>query len=252
MGGVRPPTDPAATLPVADVRAALADVDALDGFFTISTRDTIDPSWRPFTTFTGDAVARRVGEVDVQLGEPGTRIAASLLTLSITARFTALMLAAAVQHQVLLALPHGRLCWRPWSGGPMPLWIAEPGGTRLPAVDAPDAADAVAAELAATHLAPLVAAVREQVTVSPRVLWGNAASSLSGAMRVLITERPALREPAVALARGIVAREPLAGLGEFVAEPEHPTGIGFARRTCCLFYRVPGGGTCGDCVLNRR
>ena len=43
---------------------------------------------------------------------------------------------------------------------------------------------------------------------------------------------------------------PLAGLGEFVEEPSHPTGVGFARRTCCLFYRVPGGGTCGDCVLN--
>ncbi|MEC4021033.1 (2Fe-2S)-binding protein, partial [Streptomyces sp. H27-D2] len=23
----------------------------------------------------------------------------------------------------------------------------------------------------------------------------------------------------------------------------------FVRRSCCLYYRVPGGGMCGDCVL---
>jgi ferric iron reductase protein FhuF len=25
--------------------------------------------------------------------------------------------------------------------------------------------------------------------------------------------------------------------------------LGFRRRSCCLFYRLPGGGTCGDCPL---
>ncbi|MGW5694872.1 (2Fe-2S)-binding protein, partial [Streptomyces asiaticus] len=25
--------------------------------------------------------------------------------------------------------------------------------------------------------------------------------------------------------------------------------LGYRRRTCCLYYRVPGGGLCGDCVL---
>jgi len=24
------------------------------------------------------------------------------------------------------------------------------------------------------------------------------------------------------------------------------------RRSCCLFYRLPGAGTCGDCVLDER
>ena len=28
-----------------------------------------------------------------------------------------------------------------------------------------------------------------------------------------------------------------------------PDGEGFRRRSCCLYYRVPGGGLCGDCVL---
>jgi ferric iron reductase protein FhuF len=238
-------------VPTDEVRALLADVDALGGFFTISTRpeEAVDPSWSPLTTFTGDPLVRRIDEVDTQLGSPGHRIAASLLAMSVTARFTGLMLAASAAHGTVLRLPHDRLHWRPWSGGPMPLWIAEPGGTPL---DGPTGVDDLAAELCTVHLEPLVTAVRERVTVSPRVLWGNAAASWAGALRVLVTERPALHDRAVALAQDVVAREPLAGLGGFVAEPGHPTGIGFARRTCCLFYRVPGGGTCGDCVLNHR
>jgi hypothetical protein len=69
---------------------------------------------------------------------------------------------------------------------------------------------------------------------------------------MLLTQRPDSSSGALALAVGILGRPPLAGLGEVVAEPGHPTGVGFARRTCCLFYRVPGGGTCGDCVLDAR
>jgi FhuF-like iron-sulfur protein len=26
-------------------------------------------------------------------------------------------------------------------------------------------------------------------------------------------------------------------------------GLSFRRRSCCLYYRVPGGGLCGDCTL---
>jgi hypothetical protein len=25
----------------------------------------------------------------------------------------------------------------------------------------------------------------------------------------------------------------------------------FRRRSCCLYYRIPGGGRCGDCALDR-
>ncbi|WP_372507037.1 (2Fe-2S)-binding protein [Actinomadura madurae] len=28
-------------------------------------------------------------------------------------------------------------------------------------------------------------------------------------------------------------------------------GGGFVRNNCCLYYRVPGGGMCGDCGLAR-
>lgn len=29
------------------------------------------------------------------------------------------------------------------------------------------------------------------------------------------------------------------------------TGSAFRRRSCCLYYRVPGGGICGDCCFTR-
>lgn len=238
------------------LRTTLGSVDALGGFFALATRpaEAADPSWRPVADLFGagpdDALGRRIHEVATGVGA-SDRVAASLLGLSLASRPTAILLAAAAEHQVLPALPLAVLHWRPWSGGPLPLWVDADRVTAsaLGAPDDPDTADAVATELAVVHLAPLVDAVRARVSVSARVLWGNTASALAGAVRVLATERPAVRDDAVALARGVLAREPFAGLGAFVPEPSHPTGIGFARRTCCLFYRVPGGGTCGDCVL---
>ena len=41
-------------------------------------------------------------------------------------------------------------------------------------------------------------------------------------------------------------------------DPEFPPAVSpqqgpaFTRRTCCLYYRLPGGGLCGDCVLHQR
>lgn len=266
--GPEPESDPepASDMAPERVRAVLADADALGGFFAISTRpeESADPSWRPVAELFGpvrsddDPLARRIDEVAAQLGA-SRRVAASLLELSLSARATAIVLAAVVEHGVLPLIPPERLCWRPWPGGPIPLWIDEPGGravgrpvtdTDTDGADGPGRlADAVAAELDRSHLRPLVDAIRARASVSPRVMWGNAASSMAGAVRVLALERPHTRDTARALAAAVLARPPLDGLGGFVPEPAHPTGFGFARRTCCLFHRVPGGGVCGDCVL---
>jgi hypothetical protein len=246
---VTPDTDPSR------VRAALADVDSLGGFFAVSTRDaeSADPSWRPVSELYGpptggDALDRRIEEVAGQLGAT-RRVAASLLGLSLSARGTAVLLAAVVEHGILPLLPADRLRWRPWPGGPIPWWIGEPGGHAVGAPDTAATADAVAVELDRAHLRPLVEAIRARESVSPQVLWGNAASSLAGAVRVLAVERPHARDGARALATALLERAPLAGLGAFTPEPAHPTGFGFVRSTCCLFHRVPGGGTCGDCVI---
>jgi ferric iron reductase protein FhuF len=41
----------------------------------------------------------------------------------------------------------------------------------------------------------------------------------------------------------------LRGHGRYVRPwPGRPEQF-FVRHSCCLFYRLPGGGTCADCVL---
>jgi ferric iron reductase protein FhuF len=239
----------------ADLTREMDDVAALGGFFGLATgpAERADPSWRPFGSFTGAVLDERVDQVAEQLGGAPRRIAASLLSLSVSARVTALVLGAGTLHGAVPRL-HDRLQWRPWSGGPAPLWIERPeavedsAGREDPA-GPENLAAAAAHELDAT-LRPLLDAIGAQASVSAQVVWGNVASSLGGALRMLLTQRPDSSSGALALAVGTLGYPPLAGLGEFVEEPSHPTGVGFARRTCCLFYRVPGGGTCADCVLN--
>ncbi|MHC1562780.1 (2Fe-2S)-binding protein [Actinomycetospora sp. C-140] len=243
------------------VRTVLAACDAVDGFFAISTRDVeaADPSWRPLARFLAvpeqgaDPLAQRLEQVAAGLGAP-RRVAASLLGQSLASRSVSVLLAAAAQGVLPDLSPVSVLHARAWPGGPMPLW-ADPerlDGVLLGAPDDPGTAAAVARALAEDHVAPVVAAMRARASVSERVLWGNAAGALGGAVRVLGSARPDLHDAALALARGVLGQEPFAGLGGFVADPDHPSGLGFARTTCCLYYQVPGGGKCGDCVLNRR
>lgn len=225
---------------------ALADVDTLGGFFVLATGpvEGADPSWRPLPEFAGAVLDDRIDRVADQLGAT-RRVAGSLLGLSVSARITGLVLGAAALHGLVPRL-HDRIHWRPWSGGPAPLWLAAPEATPHD-----DLGATAAAEIART-VDPLLTAIGARARVSDQVLRGNVVSSVGGALRMILTDRPETAGRATAVARAVVGTPPWQGLGEFVAEPAHPTGIGFRRRTCCLFYLVPGGGTCGDCVLAGR
>jgi ferric iron reductase protein FhuF len=85
-----------------------------------------------------------------------------------------------------------------------------------------------------TRVVEVLAPVVDGIGLSPRLLWGNVASALHAAPRVL--ELP----QAGAWAAELLAMPPLRG-----------EMLGDRRATCCLFYEVPGGGLCGDCVLSR-
>jgi hypothetical protein len=240
------------------VLAVLAEVDAVGGFFAVSTRpaEGADPSWCPLATLLAapghgpDPVGERLDQVAEGLGA-GRRVAASLLGQSLASRPASVLLAAAAAGVLPDLAPTIVLHARPWAGGPVPLWVDPERltGADITATDPDDAAAALARVLAQEHVAPIVAGIRARASVSARVLWGNAAASLAGAVRVLGDARPDLHAAALALARRVLDHEPFAGLGRFVADPAHPSGLGFARTTCCLYYRVPGGGKCGDCVL---
>jgi hypothetical protein len=236
--------------PDPEVAAALADVDAVGGFFVLATGPEPDdePTWRPMAALAaGDGpLGGRIDDVAGRMGGAPRRVAGSLLAMSMTSRFTSVLLAAAAVHRVLPDLDD--LQWRPWISGPLPLWLEHPTGRALPAPDDPASGAAVAARLDEV-VRPLLDAVAAEAGVPPQVLWGNVSSALAGSVRSLATERPATLSAAAALAADVVARPPFAGLGSFVDEPSHPTGLGFARRTCCLYYKVAGGGYCADCVL---
>ncbi|NOQ57801.1 (2Fe-2S)-binding protein [Mycolicibacterium fortuitum] len=92
------------------------------------------------------------------------------------------------------------------------------------------------------HLEPLAAGLR--VKMAPRLLYGNAAAALVAAAHELARIRPELRDDIVEVTRTLLTTAELAGTGDL-------TGLTFRRRSCCLYYRVPGGSNCGDCALTR-
>ncbi|MEV6924271.1 (2Fe-2S)-binding protein [Dactylosporangium sp. NPDC051485] len=192
------------------------------------------PDWRPFTELLEpDVLAQRVA-VSRQglvamfgLDEAAVpeRVVASVLFLGYASRLLSPLLAESLDGPIRAVGP-GDLWWRPVPGGPLPMAVG-PVGTR-PASDLFDVA-------VLGLVAPLLEVFRARFRLSPQVLWGNAASALGGAAGQL-------PEGAWAAVAGLLQRPPLAGM----ALVGHHS---LRRRNCCLYYRIPGGGTCGDCVL---
>jgi ferric iron reductase protein FhuF len=81
--------------------------------------------------------------------------------------------------------------------------------------------------------------------ISRRVLWGNLASATAGALSMLRQMTPGGPAAVQEMGTALFARPGLSDTGGF-----GPTG--FRRNSCCLYYRIPGGGLCADCVLTMR
>jgi hypothetical protein len=96
---------------------------------------------------------------------------------------------------------------------------------------------------------PVADAFHSLFRLSPLVLRGNIASALAGAAGMLARSFPDQAETSGQLTARILALGPLRGTGEFVQPDASQPQRFLVRRSCCLYYRVPGGGTCGDCVL---
>jgi hypothetical protein len=234
-----------------DVRALLADVATIGPFFVIRTEpsDQVDAGWRPLADLHTDpaplrdriAHARSVLDCD-------DRVAASIAFQGLAAVLVSAPFAAVAVHGIVPALTPARLRWQPTVSGPLPLWCPEPAGRAVAAGAAPDAL----ATLLDGLLAPLVSAVRAQVPVAERLLRGNAASAVASAKRLVGTARPAAADGAARLAEGVLATGPFAGAGDLLAPSPPDVGWSFRRRTCCLYYKAPGGGLCEDCVLHAR
>jgi len=108
------------------------------------------------------------------------------------------------------------------------LWCNESGSFRLH-IRQPRFGGPAELEVLDGQLAPLIDAWRD--IVAPGLLWGNAASALRGTGEVLDAEADAITAPLFCDPRLGAALDPESG----------------RRRSCCLFYRTPSGGVCGDC-----
>ncbi|MEU6239354.1 (2Fe-2S)-binding protein [Kitasatospora sp. NPDC047058] len=234
--------------------AAVGPYFALDA--ATAPTDGPPPGFRPLRELYAagpDApLAVRVREVARRLGTAEPRVAASILHLGLAARFCSVSLGAAVLLDVVPDLDPDRAhvrvpdqgpidLWTPYRSTPEP-WTPEP-WTPEPWTPGTTQADHLHHALVEGQLAPLAAAVRAAVPLSERLLDGNAASALAGALRMLGPRAAPGR--ARALVAELLERPPLAGTGTL-------RGAGFRRTSCCLYYRVgPGAGVCGDCCFTR-
>jgi iron complex transport system ATP-binding protein len=214
---------------------------AVGPYFAVAVGPDEGPGWRPAGDLYAEpavlvALVERVRE---RLGTPERRVAASIFFQGWAARLWSVGLAMLVHTGRLPVLTPATLRWRD-VGGTVYLRVERP---EL----GPGSAERLAELVVGQHLEPLAGAVRRAVPMSGRVLWGNAASALRGAAevlgaaQVLGTAQLLGREPAAALAGSVGSRGRL-------RDTLDATG---RRRSCCLYYRVPGGRICGDCVLAR-
>ncbi|MFF4158622.1 (2Fe-2S)-binding protein [Streptomyces sp. NPDC001678] len=186
-----------------------------------------------------ETVRQRVATVAARLGTDDTRVAASIAFQGIAGRLLSIGLGSAVLTGEVPDLATGGLRWDTARTAPDDLWSPSPA--------APSGEDLRTAVLHGL-LVPLHDLVRTVTPISSPLLWGNAGSSLAGSLRVLHTwllhrHRAEDAARAVALTRDLFTDPLLRDTGELSGSAT------FVRRTCCLYYRVPGGGMCGDCVL---
>jgi hypothetical protein len=228
-------------------REALRALDELGPFFAVRIhREEPGAPWRPVSELVDRPAVldERVRRVRARLAgdrpaeDVELRVAASVAHLGLVARLVSPVLAVSAVSGELLEPRLRRLRWR-----------AELGAFPLSAPETTTAADPDAlAERVLDGPARQLVEATAAFSVSPRVLWGNVASAVSGAVSAVADGLPQHAAAARELRRALLEREPLRGTGDVV-------GGTFRRRSCCLIYRVAperDGSACGDCVLLAR
>ncbi|MDB1090349.1 (2Fe-2S)-binding protein [Streptomyces sp. ACA25] len=223
-------------------------LDALGGFFALRTDPPPSGRTVPLAqVYAGGDVQlhRRIAAVGERLGHPEPRVAASLAQLSLASRLWSVGLGAAVLHGTVPDLAPDRLHWDPDGQAPDDLWLPAPRPRPVPS----DLPRLLADSILADHLLPLETAVRRVCPVAAGLLRGNAASALAGALRqlgqwCLRHGREDRAHRARHLTAALFHHPALRGTGSL-------NGTAFRRTSCCLYYRIPSGGVCGDCVFPR-
>ncbi|MEU3309352.1 (2Fe-2S)-binding protein [Nocardiopsis sp. NPDC006832] len=171
------------------------------------------------------------------------RVGASLFHQGLASRVLSPVLAAALYHGV--RLDPWRLFVRP--GGPMVVRTTQTGARPL-ASPVPQEIARGPVEETVTGLEGVAAALGGVGGIAPGLLRGNTAAALAGAALSLGRARPEHHESAEQVVRTLLSRPCLKGTGTYTGTKEQGRA-GFRRTTCCLYYRLPEGGLCGDCAL---
>jgi len=203
-----------------------AGLDALGGFFSLSTKDD-GTGWRrgdELLTDLDDAVEDYLG----RLRTDRVDIAGSLLVQGWAARLTAVFMGSTALTGAAPNLAADALDIRLPPRGTLQLALRT--STMLDT-------DEAWRHLCDGHLSPLVEAVHTLCRSGRRRLWGNVAAVAAGAVITLRHNGNILSSPEPA---------ELTGLGNYLSP------FIYARRTCCGLVRVPGRSACGDCVLRWR
>ena len=215
-----------------NIDAQLREIASYGGFFAITVGG--DPAdWLPVRRCYEQGCADLVAATTARYNTTDLRIGASLVQFSHASRLWSPLLACALQYGVLPDLTHLQ---RRATGTELrlPVPVGAP-------VDGP-VPQQLYRTVISEHLEPLAAGLK--VKMAPGLLYGNAAAALVAAAHELAGARPDLRDDVRDVTESLLTTGELVGAGDL-------TGLTFRRRSCCLYYRVPGGSNCGDCALTR-
>jgi hypothetical protein len=243
-----PAGEPAAgAAPAGEARAAaaLAAAARIGPYFAWSPRQD-QPGFSDISEMSDATVlADRVGKARNLLARMGglrpadldERVVASTVFLGLASRLVSPPLAAAALTGIVPLAAH--LWWKQVPSGPIPITYDD-----VTAADPGALADVIVG-----LTGPVLEAFRTRFVLSPQVLWGNVASALGGAHTMITDASPAHAARSAQLVADLLHGEPLAGMAT-LHHPDPAKNRWFlVRNNCCLYYRIPGGGTCGDCVL---
>jgi iron complex transport system ATP-binding protein len=218
--------------------ALFAELADISPYFAVGT-GPVDDGWRPVRQLYTDLALLDgiVDRVGARMDVAERRVAASTFFLGFAARLWSIGLGALAGHRLLPDLDAERLLFRE-SDGQFQLHIEDP-----VAWQGADLEPMLADMVLEWHLTGLSAALRRLWPISQRLLRGNAASALLGAARVF--DRDATAGPGWQMARRLCADKRLSAAIRF-------NGMSYRRTSCCLYYRAPRGGLCGDCVLTSK
>lgn len=216
-----------------NIGTQLGEIASLGGFFAITVGG--DPAgWVPVQRCYDDGCSGLVAKTAAGYRTTDLRVGASLVQFSHASRLWSPLLACALQYGVLPELTELQRY-----GTSTELRLPAPVGVP---VDGP-LPQQLYRRVITDHLEPLAAGLR--VKMAPRLLYGNAAAALVAAGAELARARPELRDDVVEVTESLLTTGELAGTGIM-------SGLTFRRRSCCLYYRVPGGSKCGDCALRHQ